>query len=216
MNDIMYPTKPLVIDESMVLFRGRFRIRQYIKNKKYKHGIRLYVLADPVGLVHRIYMYKGKADTEVSGNGHVNKVILELLNDYLMLPECGHSVYMDNFYHNVNLAEELLLNKTYCTGTLQPNRKRNPVVVTCKKLSRGGTIYRYNQKGLCMENVKWKDKIDVLTISTEHSHKSQVVVNRRGVESVKLKIVLQFNKYMKGVDRHDQMLTHVNIKVLDG
>lgn len=47
MNTIYCPGKELSLDESMVLWRGRLLFRQYIKNKRHKYGIKLYVLAEP-------------------------------------------------------------------------------------------------------------------------------------------------------------------------
>lgn len=203
MKNSIYPQKELTIDESLVLFRGRLGIRQFIKNKRHKFGIKLYVLADPNGLVHRIHMYKGSNDSELGGTGHVKKVVLKLVEDYLY---AGHSLYMDNFYNSVDLAEDLLSKQTYCTGTLQMNRRGNPRAVTSKRLTRGRLIYRKNQKGVCV--MKWKDKRDVLTISTEHTPDLIQTTNRRGRPVTKPRIIHFYNTYMKGVDRHDQMLSY--------
>lgn len=41
----------------------------------------------------------------------------------------GHSIYMDNFYDSIDLAQQLLQKKTYCTGTLRSNRRNVPNVV---------------------------------------------------------------------------------------
>jgi hypothetical protein len=35
-----------------VLWRGRLIFRQYIKNKKHKYGVKMYMLAEPWGLIH--------------------------------------------------------------------------------------------------------------------------------------------------------------------
>ncbi|CAG4932185.1 unnamed protein product [Parnassius apollo] len=91
------------------------RNRQYIKNKKHKYRMKLYMLTEPDGLVLRLHLYGGSADI-TCGKGHTVKVVLHLLKDFL---EKGHSVYMDNFYNGYNLAAKLLTHKTYCTGTLR-------------------------------------------------------------------------------------------------
>ncbi|KAF9419654.1 hypothetical protein HW555_003932 [Spodoptera exigua] len=124
MKRLVYPEKELSIDKSMVGFRGRISLRQYIKSKRHKYGVKLYMLADPKWFVHRVHMYK------------------------------GHSVYMDNFYNNVGLSEKLLLKKTYCTGTLANKRKNNPKTVVMKKLLKGGVmnLYRYNGKVISTEH----------------------------------------------------------------
>ncbi|KAJ8965243.1 hypothetical protein NQ314_004255 [Rhamnusium bicolor] len=43
-KDIYYPSKNLSLDESMLLWRGRLLFKQYIKNKKHKFGIKIYIL----------------------------------------------------------------------------------------------------------------------------------------------------------------------------
>jgi hypothetical protein len=119
----------------MVLWRGRLRFRQYIKGKRHKFGIKLYVLCEPKGIALKIIMYTGSADPELSGSQHTVKVVLALLADKL---DSGHSVFMDNFnyYNSVNLTKELLKRNTYVTGTLRSNRKNNPAQVIKKKLKK--------------------------------------------------------------------------------
>lgn len=51
MNEVYYPDKNLSLDESMVLWRGRLVFRQYIKNKKHKYGVKLYLLTEPDGTI---------------------------------------------------------------------------------------------------------------------------------------------------------------------
>lgn len=89
------------------------------------------------------------------------KVVLNLLSKYV---NKGYSVYMDNFYNSVNLAQKLLTLKTYCSGTLRVNRKNNPKEVSQRKLKRGESIAKFNSSGICV--LKWKDRRDVLMISS--------------------------------------------------
>lgn len=44
MVSLYYRGQQLSLDESMVLWRGRLVFRQYIKNKRHKYGIKLYML----------------------------------------------------------------------------------------------------------------------------------------------------------------------------
>ena len=52
-------------------------------------------------------------------------------------------------------------------GTLRKNRRGNPQEVIDKKLKHGEVIGRENEKGITA--LKWKDKRDVLILSTKHS-----------------------------------------------
>jgi hypothetical protein len=95
MNYLICAEKELSLDKSMILCRGCLFFRQYIKNKKHKYGMKLYMLTEPDGLVLRLHLYGGSADI-TSGKGHTEKVVLHLLKDFLAK---GHSVYMDNYYN---------------------------------------------------------------------------------------------------------------------
>ncbi|KAL0829832.1 hypothetical protein ABMA28_003315 [Loxostege sticticalis] len=190
--------------ESLIdYFNKKIGIRQYLKGKRHKYGIKLYILATPGGLTLQLHMYKGKRDNEVGGQGHTNKVVAKLLKHYL---NTGRHVYMDNFYNSVDLADFLLRNKTHVTGTLRVKRKRNPSIVCTSKLRRGGSIFRFNRAGSCV--CKWKDQRDVLMISTKHSPELKVFINKRGQQILKPDMVIEYNKFMNAVDRHDQMMSY--------
>jgi hypothetical protein len=64
-----------------------------------------------------------------------------------------------------------------------------------------------DKEGLCV--VKWKDKRDVLLISSEFDGEIITISNRRGQIVKKLRIVEEYNK--NGVDRADQMLAYYPI-----
>ncbi|CAH2010163.1 unnamed protein product [Acanthoscelides obtectus] len=184
MSELYYPGRELAIDESMVLWRGRLRFRQYVQGKRHKFGTKLYVLAESNGLVQKILVYGGSADPNLGGNKHTEKVVHSLLEDKKGV---GHSVYMDSFYNSVALSEKLLQEKTYTTGTLRTNKVGNPEEVISKKLKKGECISQYTNDGLCVS--KWKDKRDVLTISTEFDSEMVNVISKRGIDKRKPKLV---------------------------
>ncbi|KAG8226098.1 hypothetical protein J437_LFUL006405 [Ladona fulva] len=71
----------------------------------------------------------------------------------------------------------------FTTGTLRPSRKGNPPNVISKKLKKGEVYSEFTEEGLCVS--KWKDRRDILTISTEFNGDIIPVTNRRGEESEK-------------------------------
>lgn len=97
------------------------QFRQYLKGKRQKFGIKLYTLCDPHGLILRFFIYCGVVE-DMGGKGHAANVVLKLMQRKL---NCGHSLYMDNYYNSVCLAAALLRRKTHCTGTLRLDRKFN-------------------------------------------------------------------------------------------
>jgi hypothetical protein len=104
MNTIYYPNKELSLDESMVLWRGRLIFRQYIQNKRHNYGVKLYMLTEPNGLIIKVAVYTGILD-DLGGKGHAANVVLHVMSKKL---NNGHSIYMDNFYNSIDLAEQLL------------------------------------------------------------------------------------------------------------
>ncbi|KAL4132042.1 hypothetical protein QTP88_009263 [Uroleucon formosanum] len=105
MKEIYQPSKNL----SLVLWRGRLLFRQYIKNKRHKYGVKLYMLTEPIGLVQKILIYTGQGTNVSSDMTHTECVVEQLMEDHLYK---GHSLFMDNYYNSVNLAHKLLEKKT--------------------------------------------------------------------------------------------------------
>lgn len=201
MTEVFSPGCELSLDESMVLFRGRLLFRQYIKNKAHKYGIKLYMLTNPRGIVRKFAVYTGMLD-EMGGKGHSQKIVMHLLEDLLNL---GHHVYMDNYYNSFDLARKLSEKKTHCTGTLRSGRKKTPKAVTSTKLKKGETIAKY-AKGVMIG--KWRDKRDVLYISNKYENAMVEIENKREEKKSKPLAILEYNKYMSGIDHHDQMLSY--------
>lgn len=202
MSSVYYPQKEMSLDEAMVLWRGRLRFRQYIKNKRHKYGVKLYTLTEHQGFILKFLIYAGSEDKIVGGVGHTEKVVLCLLNRYLGK---GHAVYMDNFYNSYNLASKLLANKTYCTGTLRVDRKYNPTEIKSAQLKEGETIARYSN-GVMVG--KWRDKRTVAYLSTEHENNMVEFIDKRGQSKMKPLPIIKYNAHMSGVDRADQMMSY--------
>ncbi|CAH2090624.1 unnamed protein product [Euphydryas editha] len=203
--NIYCPGKQLSLDESMVLWRGRLLFRQYIKNKRHKYGIKLYVLAEPDGTVLKSQVFAG-ANDETPGKGHGSKIVLKLLEDRL---DCGHHVYMDNYYNSYGLAVKLLDRKTYCTGMLSKNRRDNPVEIGTISLEKG------ENKSFFLNGVhigKWRDKRYVVYISTEHGDEMVETTSKRGSVVLKPSAIVHYNNFMSGIDLQDRMLAYYPVQ----
>lgn len=201
MHEIYSPGKELALDESIMLYRGRLYFRQYIKGKRHKYGIKFYSLCEPDGLCLSFEIYSGKGGA-LGGTGHASKVVKHLMRGKL---NAGHSLYMDNYYNSIPLAAELLRNGTYCTGTLQIDRKYLPQDVTTARLAKGETLARYAE-GILV--AKWRDQRPVLYLSTEHENDMCISRNRRGQERSKPLPIIHYNAEMSGVNRHDQLMSY--------
>lgn len=118
---------------------------------------------------------------------------------------CGHSLYMDNYYNSLPLAAKLQSKQTYCTGTLRVDRKYLPDDVRNARLRKGEAVAKYGE-GIMVAS--WKDKRKVLYLSTEHENEPVTVSNKRNEERQKPLTIVKYNGFMKGIDRSDQIQAH--------
>lgn len=70
---------------------------------------------------------------DFGGHGHAANVVLNLMQGKL---NCGHSLYMDNYYNSFSLSSFLLRRNTYTTGTLRLDRKYISKEVKSAKLKK--------------------------------------------------------------------------------
>lgn len=130
------PGKNLIIDESMIHWRGRLGFRQYIKNKRHKYGVKLYKLCSVSGYILNFKIYTGRGDSS-SGVGHAEAIINILMHPFYGQ---GRILFCDNFYTNVNVAEILLQHVTYICGTYRKNRRCYPKKIQNKKLKKEKSV----------------------------------------------------------------------------
>ena len=143
-------------------------------------------------IILRVSIYGGKSIKE-NDLGKTAGVVIHLMNDYL---DKGYSLFTDNYYSR---------RSTYITGTLRKDRKGNPKSVTKAMLKKGEVVWKSQGEVVVC---KWKDKRDILTISTAHIPEMVRVTNRRGQEKMKPNLIKHYNTFMSGIDRSDQMLSY--------
>lgn len=196
--------KKVVIDESMIPWRGRLRMKQYIKNKSHKYGVKLYKLCNTDGYVINFKIYSGKEDTDRTVS-HAEFIVDSLLSDYYGY---GRILYCDNFYTSYELAKYLKTKKTRICGTLRKNRKTVPKNIISQKLKRD-QIAGKESEGIKI--MKWVDKRPVLMLSTCENHEASLVDTgkiRKGQTVKKPQCVIDYNNAKKGVDYSDQMASY--------
>lgn len=195
------PGKNLSLDESMLLWRGRLVFRQYLKNKRHKYGIKFYELCTPNGFILSLLLYTGKGTTS-GKEGHAFSVTKKLMRPYFGK---GRTLFVDNYYTSIPLMRFLYRKGTAMVGTLRKNRKGIPDFVKTTPLSKGESVFARSKNYLIL---KWKDKRDVMMISSRHNADFAEVKNRLGKTKIKPEVVREYNENMSGVDRSDQMLSY--------
>ena len=191
------PPEVFCIDESLIPFRGRIIFRQYLKQKKHKYGIKIFKLCCNRGYTYKFHVYSGKALDKQ--NTTPSNIVISLLKN---LFHKGHTLCTDNWYTSVDLANKLIRKNTHLMGTLRTNRKGNPSEVINTKLKHGEIIAKENNQGITV--LKWKDKRDILVLSTKHSSEMTTVKTKRGFVQ-KPKIVAAYNAAKTSIDLSDQM-----------
>lgn len=202
-KEIMQPGKLIAVDETMVPFRGRLKFRQYIPGKRHKYGIKLFKMCDQKGYTYSFSVYQGKSADQ--GVSLPTSTVIDLCKDFL---DEGRIAVNDNFYTSVPLAKQLLSRRTHSVGTLRKNRKDLPKEVVSAKLKKGEIMGRENEDGIVVS--KWKDKRDVLMLSTYHT--LDVVntgrLNRKREEIQKPQCILDYNAGKAGIDLSDQLAAY--------
>ena len=214
-KSLYQPFQHVAIDERMVKSKHRSGIRQYIKNKPTKWGIKLWVLADSInGYTCDFDVYVGRNAAEVpSANGLAYDVVMKLVQPLI---NQGYHLYFDNFYTSVTLVKDLFQLSIPATGTAAENRRGFPDSMKkgkewAKREHRGSM--RWERDGVCLA-LQWKDNRPVTMLtSTDHAN-DHVHVDRnekRGnawqqIRVRQPKAVQNYNQYMNAVDRSDQIL----------
>ncbi|XP_066457697.1 piggyBac transposable element-derived protein 3 [Eleutherodactylus coqui] len=205
------PPKNIAVDESLVHFKGRLKFRQYLPSKRARYGVKLYKLCESAsGYTHKFRIYEGK-DTKIEPPecppvlGVTGKIVWELVHPLL---DQGYHLYLDNFYTSVPLFQCLASRGTVACGTIRKNQRSLPKTLLGQLLRRGESRAQCSNNMLC---VKYKDKRDVLILTTIHGHSSTPCpVRGTSTETPKPDCVLDYNKNMGGVDLSDQVLEPYN------
>lgn len=186
----------ITIDEGMCAFLGRYQYRVYMPDKPNKYGIKLYMLSEArTGYVYNVEVYHGLENTGVA-------IVKRLMSN---LSNKGHTLYTDQFYTSIELAEELEAMKTGLVGTMRKNRKGIPPSVLESRLSEGDQVFRRKNNILV---VRWRDKRDVIVLSTRHTSEMKTFTNRRNRTVTKPTAIIDYNKNKSGVDLSDQFISY--------
>ena len=214
---LFQPYQNIAIDERMVKNKGRYGFRQYIRDKPTKWGMKLWVLADSkTGYTYTFDVYLGKTN-ESSKFGLAYDVVMNLVKS---LTNQGYHLFFDNFYTGVQLMKDLVSMGIRACGTMIVNRKGFPINLKdvkqwARKAERGDMRWERDEDLLY---VQWNDNKPVTLLSTFHDANTADVAERRSKEGGKFRkleikqpqVVKDYNKYMNGVDKSDQLIGKYN------
>lgn len=172
---IYHPRQHLSVDERMVATKATLSIKQHMKAKPTKWGLKFFVLADVNGYTLDFKLYAGKSKG-VSENGLPYDVVTGLVNkDFL---GSGYVIYTDNFYTSPLLFRHLSQQGFGACGTYRQGRVGVPTTRENGLTNRSpkGTIRWIREGNLLF--VKWMDGREVSLCSTIHPVYSGDTVQR--------------------------------------
>lgn len=208
----MAATKELALDESMIKFKGRSCLKQYMPKKPIKRGYKVWMLADKNGYCHKFEIYTGRSEVGITEKNLGERVVLKLTNEFA---EKNHLLFFDNYFCSVQLMEKLKSKKLFACGTVNSNRKNIPTFKPDRAMKRGEYEWFSSNSGLSV--MKWKDKRSVHLLSNFHDPRESTEVTRKEKNGTTSKVpcpmaLFDYNKNMNFVDKFDQ---HLSIYKID-
>lgn len=172
----------------------------------HKYGVKIYKLAATNGYTWNYIIYTDQHDS-IAGLGHAQIVVMDLLDD---LEGCYRTVLADNFFTGILLTRHLLEHDRYLIGTLRGNCVGSGSEIAQKSLRHGEFYGLRNKEGVKL--IMWKDKKNVLMISTRPSDSATVVdtgnINSKNEHIMNPQVVLDYNEGRMGTDLSDQLLLY--------
>ncbi|XP_049764577.1 piggyBac transposable element-derived protein 4-like [Schistocerca cancellata] len=198
------PNECMAVDESMIKFKGRSSIKQYLPKKPIKRGYKEWVLAEKSGYAWKLHIYIGKKDNAVEKKLG-ERVVKDLTEN---IKGKDHRVYFDNYFSSPDLLIDLKENKIHACGTVNPSRKSLPMLKSDMEMKRGDYDWATSNTGLSV--MKWKDKRSVHLLSNFHDPTQTTEFTRKEKDGNEIKVscpiaLSDYNANMNCVDKFDQL-----------
>ena len=129
-KSVYTPDKEVWIDKELLLWKGQFGFKQYIPNKRFRFGNKMFSLCKVSGYLWNsfVYVVKGTVETnehkELAKNlGKSGAVAPKLMSDFC---DKGYHLFIDYWYTSKNLLNFLRDRDTVAYGTAMGNRIKAP------------------------------------------------------------------------------------------
>ncbi|XP_046686304.1 piggyBac transposable element-derived protein 4-like [Homalodisca vitripennis] len=190
--------------------KNRCAYIQYMPNKRHaRFGVKKFELVDSKTMyVIHIDMYSGKDHLAEEHAPFTQKVVMNLLEQGGCIYK-GYHVFTDNFYTKLPLAQLLLDNNTFLTGTVNKNSKDLSKSVLRTVLGPQKSVYFRRGPVLLVGYKQKPTRKPVYLISTAYHAEDRVIRSRKsGLEAIKPVLIDKYNQLMGGVDCKDKSLYH--------
>jgi hypothetical protein len=215
-GSVFSPHRQLSIDESMIAFKGRSTLKQYMPLKPIKRGFKVWVICCAVtGYMVNFDIYEGKPQGGQREFSLGESIVLKLASAFEHL---GYCLFFDRFFTSLPLLDKLLRKKIFGVGTIMPSRKFFPSnkLPLDRDMAVGESAAAMTESNISVS--KWRDrgKKSVCVASNMHNPAKKGFVKRTNTHGNKVNIscpnaIVDYNKYMGGVDKFDQHMASYNI-----
>ena len=202
------------IDEMMAKSYARTVLKQFIRGKPIRFGLKFWGLCTSDGYLLNLDLYCGK--NSQTGNKLANcalgtRVVLHLLEPFFRLINYNKipafHLYFDNYFTNMDLILHLQKLRLKCTGTIRNNRVKEKNILE-RKAPRGTYIVKHDQNsGINFITIMDSKPVSIASTAADVSPLS---TSRRYSSEARSKIDIPFpqafhlyNKFMGGVNVHD-------------
>lgn len=199
------------VDEIMIPYKGRYcNIRQYMKAKPVKFGIKVWALASSQSrYISNVIVYLGAGDAREEAESVSADAVLTAVRG---MEGRGHVIVTDNYFTSIQLFEELRARGFWATGTCRKARKGFPVSLAGfpkSALPPRGTLVTRMHRDRHVAAICWIDSKPVFLISTACNPIDPAAfvgrwVGRERVDFPTSPILLEYQSNMRGVDVVDQ------------
>ena len=207
------PGKHISIDEALLLFKGRLHFRVYIRSKRARFGIKIYIMCRSdtywkgYNSSFKVHFKSNSFDLPQNLNAEAlsksEKIVIDVAKNVL---NQGRHLIIDSYFASTRLASFLESKSTVMTGTISPVRGV-PTEMRQEQLAKF-------QSSFCRKGnillLRWEDKASVYVISTKYNAKlveqNKTYFGNKKTFCKKPYAIDKYNKYMNGVDMADQLL----------
>lgn len=208
------------VDEQMIPMKNRLIMKQFMKDKPYRWGCKVYVLCGKSGMPYDFFIYQGST-TELSPVnlqkfGFCASVVLHLAARF---NERGHTLFYDNYFSSYPLLEIMREKGINAGGTIRVDRFAKPPLLSDKDMLKKGR--GHSDSVVSKDNkvvvVKWQDNKCVhlasnfVGIGTNDTAKRWDKKQKKHVEVSRPEIVSLYNGGMGGVDLLDQLISYYRV-----
>lgn len=197
------------VDEQMVKFKGRSRLKRYMPKKPIRWGYKVIARCGESGFIYDFHIDGDNFPRPEPSIGYTGDIVIHLCST---LPhDKTYYLYCDRFYTSLPLFQTLKEKNILSIGTIQANRMKGCPLKKDGELSQRGDYDFATDATSNITILKWMDRKGVLLCSN-FAGVEPVGVCERFVKKEKKRMqipcpsmVTEYNKHMGGVDLFDML-----------